>query len=89
MIKIARTFKRFSVEKLDKGYIDKTTYYYQSLCISLYIFGFKVFSYPMLTEQITAGIYFQYCTLGFTDWRSPNSEIIDFWVDNPLIFSLL
>lgn len=70
------------------GYIDKEECFYQHLCKSMYIFGFRLFWWSYFEEKVPNWAVISYRCFGSTDWKSKNPSLIDYHSQNIYIFRI-
>ncbi len=61
------------------GYLDPEERIYQFLQIDTLLFGVRIWTRTVHTDQIPSGCYYQHICLGYTSWKSSRPDLVDEW----------
>lgn len=86
LFSITRECFRYSIERIEYGYLDPTEFHYQDLRVVFRILGFRVFSWSVVRENIPSGCYYSFACTGSTSWESKHPELIEKWQKHKVIF---
>jgi hypothetical protein len=61
------------------GYLDPEERIYQHLQIDTLLFGKRIWTRTVHTDQIPSGCYYQSVCLGYTSWKSSRPDLVSEW----------